>query len=1012
MQSPPVPPDVSVIVPVYKAAETIEACLTSLLTQTLAPERFEVLAVVNGPEDGSRELILRLTEAYDRHTVKILTAPIASAGAARNLGLDEATGAHITFVDSDDRVSANYLAELLAAADGLRVPVAGLVDVLPDGAVDDDTPVMRAFDVERREGFAIDCSTALAAMSVCKLYPAGWLRTHRFDQDLKSGEDVVFNGILFSSFAHRFAQYAAEPYLNGARYYRSLTQRSVSRGSSTFEFGIEQRLGVIQRITSGPLQDPEDRPRLITAMVSGQASLMRAYLQQHPEDEARAMRAIADAGVDCVDQIVSTDQMWPTHAITTAATTWRPGQRLLLLSGSTSPINELAAQVNYLRSRGMTVRLGFFRGPLDGSLGKKSQHRFTVMHEGPPARSSSGGSRAESVRRRVRRVGDQVLRLGRRTAPRVLPRKIAVQIAARVDAVGKEFLAREHLVIALDAEGRALAAAGGYEVVGETSLHAWVLGLAARQPEEQAEAALIARSATWLADASPDDPYLPPPHVWALAAWRLVRGGHRRHARTVLAAAQCLFPAEAAEEGYDMLDLLAQLPTLAVLPDDAVAKSAAVAVGADHALEAGDIDKAAFLISIAAEVQLAQDFHTNVADPPLLRNPEELLSGLRGSRCWSLLTASSTPAPERPVAADAKPRVLLLPGTYPKFSGVIVDSLQGHADVRELRLGDLASEYRTIGVSLRTIRDRLAHASGLPLALPKAIRGAFDGYDAVFVDWADKGAVLASLLTPPGTRLVIRFHGVDSLSLWQLLVDWGRVTDVVFVSQHLRRAVERVLGDRIAHVRTHVLPNKVDVGAFTHPSTDDAHRTLGMVGWAQRVKDPLWTLEVLARLRANDPRWRLRLIGKDFERTSRKAEADYAEAFRARVLEEDLAGAVEYVGFTEQLPRHVAGIGFAISSSLRESFHIGALEMVAGQAVPVFRDWPVYRDLGGTSDLFPNDWVVDSPREAAERVLAFADRADWEQEATAAREITRERFRPQDLGPAYRGIVLGERFRG
>jgi hypothetical protein len=68
---------------------------------------------------------------------------------------------------------------------------------------------------------------------------------------------------------------------------------------------------------------------------------------------------------------------------------------------------------------------------------------------------------------------------------------------------------------------------------------------------------------------------------------------------------------------------------------------------------------------------------------------------------------------------------------------------------------------------------------------------------------------------------------------------------------------------------------------------------------------------------------------------------------------------------------------------VRESFHLGLVEGAASGAVPVVRDWPYFP--GAVRALFPADWVVDSPRAAAERVLAVtADEETWRKAGAVA----------------------------
>jgi glycosyltransferase involved in cell wall biosynthesis len=209
-------------------------------------------------------------------------------------------------------------------------------------------------------------------------------------------------------------------------------------------------------------------------------------------------------------------------------------------------------------------------------------------------------------------------------------------------------------------------------------------------------------------------------------------------------------------------------------------------------------------------------------------------------------------------------------------------------------------------------------------------------------------------------------------------------------------------------VRQHVVANPVDVDRYVLPKHPSARKRLGMVGWAQQVKDPLWTLDVLAELRRHDPEWRLALIGADDDlRGSNPVERELARAFHARLAADpDLHEAIDYVGFTSRLPERLRDVGWAVSSSRREGFHVGLVEMAASGAVPVVRDWPVYAREGGASLLYPREWVVTTPAEAAERILAVSGAGAWEAEGAATAELVRERYSGTDAGARLREIVL------
>lgn len=99
------PPRVSVIIPVYNTADYLEACLDSVLTQSL--DALELIAVDDGSTDASWEILNRYAEADPR--VRIFRQANAGQGPARNVGVDHAIGDYITFVDSDDVIPAHAL---------------------------------------------------------------------------------------------------------------------------------------------------------------------------------------------------------------------------------------------------------------------------------------------------------------------------------------------------------------------------------------------------------------------------------------------------------------------------------------------------------------------------------------------------------------------------------------------------------------------------------------------------------------------------------------------------------------------------------------------------------------------------------------------------------------------------------------------------------------------------------------------------------------------------------------
>jgi glycosyltransferase involved in cell wall biosynthesis len=109
-------PNVSIIVPVYKACLTIEKCLLSLLHQSLG--NIELIVVDDKGNDGSLDVVKKIQQAHDRgHCIKILEMPEnLGAALARNKALELATGEYVAFVDSDDWCESDMYADLFGKA--------------------------------------------------------------------------------------------------------------------------------------------------------------------------------------------------------------------------------------------------------------------------------------------------------------------------------------------------------------------------------------------------------------------------------------------------------------------------------------------------------------------------------------------------------------------------------------------------------------------------------------------------------------------------------------------------------------------------------------------------------------------------------------------------------------------------------------------------------------------------------------------------------------------------------
>ena len=114
---------VSVVIPVYNVEKYLGECLDSVLRQTL--KDLEVICVDDGSMDGSPAILAEYARKDPR--IKVVTRANGGLSAARNTGMDAATGKYIYFLDSDDWIVDDAMEKCLVVCerDGLDQLVFG-----------------------------------------------------------------------------------------------------------------------------------------------------------------------------------------------------------------------------------------------------------------------------------------------------------------------------------------------------------------------------------------------------------------------------------------------------------------------------------------------------------------------------------------------------------------------------------------------------------------------------------------------------------------------------------------------------------------------------------------------------------------------------------------------------------------------------------------------------------------------------------------------------------------------
>ena len=184
-------PTISVIVPVYNAEKYLHRCIDSILAQTYTD--FELLLIDDGSKDKSGEICDEYARKDTR--VRVFHQENGGVSSARNLGLDNAKGEWITFVDSDDYIEENFLKSFEGNLDADLV-IGNMVEPRGRGDIIKTLPC----------GYYSSIRSALKGQLQCLGLQAPWgklfrnasLGNLRFDERMRVSEDTQFVYVYMS----------------------------------------------------------------------------------------------------------------------------------------------------------------------------------------------------------------------------------------------------------------------------------------------------------------------------------------------------------------------------------------------------------------------------------------------------------------------------------------------------------------------------------------------------------------------------------------------------------------------------------------------------------------------------------------------------------------------------------------------------------------------------------------------------------------------------------------------
>lgn len=225
-------PLLSVIVPVYNVEEQLSRCIESILKQTYT--NFELILVNDGSKDSSGEICDFYAQKDSR--VKVFHKENGGASSARNVGIENAIGEYICFVDSDDYVDENYLSSFFVDAlteDKYTLVIQSFMNEINSQIIKKTTFYEGLYNDNEFSKLFILNNLISKGSPFCKLYNTQIIKKNnlQFNSKIHYGEDLLFMLTYLS--------YVKNVYLSNKMHYHYVsTDSSLSKKYNSYESEI------------------------------------------------------------------------------------------------------------------------------------------------------------------------------------------------------------------------------------------------------------------------------------------------------------------------------------------------------------------------------------------------------------------------------------------------------------------------------------------------------------------------------------------------------------------------------------------------------------------------------------------------------------------------------------------------------------------------------------------------------------------------------------------------------
>jgi|LSQX01.1.fsa_nt_gb glycosyltransferase involved in cell wall biosynthesis len=270
----------------------------------------------------------------------------------------------------------------------------------------------------------------------------------------------------------------------------------------------------------------------------------------------------------------------------------------------------------------------------------------------------------------------------------------------------------------------------------------------------------------------------------------------------------------------------------------------------------------------------------------------------------------------------------------------------------------------------------------------KALTRKLFNYDIIFCEWGLGNLSWLSKNKFSDQKIIVRIHLQEFVTPYLSDSNWEHIDKVILVGPHMIDEFAEKFPDQ--KDKSNLIYNVIDTSSFNLTKTEDSIFNIGMLGVLPRRKAPHLGIDLLVELKKIDPRFKVFIKSKKPEELEwlwkREEERIYYDELNKRVKLLNLEDSFIWDPHGTDVQDWFRKIGFILSPSEFESFHMAIPEGMSSGAIPIIRNWE------GADRIYPKKFIFSDIEGAVSLIKKYNDDSLRSKEAQRLKDFAARNF--------------------